>query len=247
MKVIILAAGSSTRLDKLTETLPKGLLSINGKTILERQLELYRKNSISDIIIVTGPNAEKFEFKGVTYVSDENYEEHDVLSSLMAARDFMNTEFIMSYSDILFDESILKQMLNFKGMIGISVDMNWRHIYENRTEHPITEADNVLINNGKIVLTKKYISDGEGEIGEFVPLMRLSSIGAKIFVKIFEKLERTHKGKFHEMPSLKKAVLTDMLQELIDSGITVTPIIINGEWYEIDTPQDLERVRKKNS
>jgi NDP-sugar pyrophosphorylase family protein len=47
------------------------------------------------------------------------------------------------------------------------------------------------------------------------------------------------------MPSLEKAVLTDMFQELIDSRIIVSPIIISGKWYEIDTPQDLEMVKKK--
>ena len=79
-----------------------------------------------------------------------------------------------------------------------------------------------------------------------MPLMILSSRGANIFVKTFEKLEKTHKGKFHQMSSLKKAVLTDMLQELIDSKIIVSPIIISGKWYEIDTPQDLEMVKKNN-
>ena len=47
------------------------------------------------------------------------------------------------------------------------------------------------------------------------------------------------------MPSLKKAVLTDMLQELIDSKIIILPIIISGKWYEIDTPQDLDFAKKK--
>ena len=47
------------------------------------------------------------------------------------------------------------------------------------------------------------------------------------------------------MPSLQKAVLTGMLQELIDSKIIISPIIISGKWYEIDTPQDLEIARKK--
>ena len=44
---------------------------------------------------------------------------------------------------------------------------------------------------------------------------------------------------------MKKAYLTDMLQELIDSGIVVEPIIINGKWCEIDTLQDLQLARKK--
>ena len=49
------------------------------------------------------------------------------------------------------------------------------------------------------------------------------------------------------MPSLKKAVLTDMLQELIDSKIIISPIIISGKWSEIDTLQDLEIAKKKFS
>ena len=43
MKAVILAAGQGTRLKKYTESLPKGMLMFMGKTILERQIELYRK------------------------------------------------------------------------------------------------------------------------------------------------------------------------------------------------------------
>ncbi len=246
MKAIIIAAGSSSRLGKLTKSLPKGLVKINGQTIIRRQIEFLRSSGINNIIIVTGPNAHCFDFKDVTYVPDHNYEQHDVLGSLMAARNYMSDGFIMLYSDIIFDESILKSILNFKGKIGIAVDMDWWEKYEKRTEHPITEADNVLMESGKITRTKKFISNtNSGKIGEFMPLMILSSKGANLFVKTFEKLEKNHKGKFHEMPSLKKAVLTDMLQELIDSKIIISPIIISGKWSEIDTLQDLEIAKKK--
>ena len=74
--------------------------------------------------------------------------------------------------------------------------------------------------------------------------MKLSKNGAKIFVEKFNHLIKSHKGKFHNALSLKKAYLTDMIQELIDSGFLVEPIIINGKWYEIDTPEDLQAVRK---
>ena len=42
----------------------------------------------------------------------------------------------------------------------------------------------------------------------------------------------------------EKAYLTDLFQELINSGIDISPIYIDGEWCEIDTPQDLEKARK---
>ena len=43
MKAVILAAGQGTRLKKYTENIPKGMLSFMGKTIIERQIEMYRK------------------------------------------------------------------------------------------------------------------------------------------------------------------------------------------------------------
>ena len=55
---------------------------------------------------------------------------------------------------------------------------------------------------------------------------------------------QNHKGKFHNASSLEKAYLTDLFQELINSGIDISPIYIDGEWCEIDTPQDLEKARK---
>jgi len=33
-----------------------------------------------------------------------------------------------------------------------------------------------------------------------------------------------------------------MLQEMIDSGFNVLPVIVDGEWYEVDTPQDLDNL-----
>ena len=63
MNAIIIAAGSSSRLGKLTKSLPKGLMKINGQTIIQRQIEFLRSSGINNIIIVTGPNAHCFDFK----------------------------------------------------------------------------------------------------------------------------------------------------------------------------------------
>ena len=137
-------------------------------------------------------------------------------------------------------------MLDFKGDIGIAVDLDWGGKYVNRTQHPKNQADNVLMENNKILRVKKNITDCKStqNIGEFIGLMKLSKKGAKIFVEKFNHLIKFHKGKFHDAPSLEKAYLTDMIQELVNSGVLVEPIMINGKWYEIDTPQDLQLARK---
>ena len=49
MIVIILNAGSGTRLGELTKNLPKGLLDINGKSLIERQIENFSSKNIDSI------------------------------------------------------------------------------------------------------------------------------------------------------------------------------------------------------
>ena len=247
MKAIILAAGYSSRLSNQSEYTPKGLLDINGKSIIQRQITLFHEKKIDDIIIVTGPNSDIFDFKDVTYVKDKNYRENEVLGSLMATKNLMNTEMIMSYSDILFDKAILDQVLNFQGDIGVSTEMNWLSTYQNRIHHPLSQADNVLINYGKITEIRKNMAGylKSEKLGEFVGIMHLSSTGAKNFVNVYDRLVKNHTGPFHDAPSFKKAYLTDMLQELIDLNFDVKPILCKGVWCEIDTPEDLEIACKK--
>jgi len=240
MKAIVIAAGSGKRLGK---NIPKYLLDVNGKTILEHQVAVFKKFNINDIIIITGPYKEKFTGKEFTFVEDVSYKKHDILGSLLEAKKHIKGDVLIVYSDIIFDYSILKQVVESDVDIGIAVDLDWEKSYESRTEHTKAEAENVLLDNHNLLEIRKNIQHQDKIVGEFLGILKLSKNGSGIFVKKFEELKKTHKGAFHSAQSLEKAYLTDMIQELIDSKIKVTPIIISGKWCEIDTLQDLERAK----
>ena len=246
MKAIILAAGEGSRMGKLAQNIPKPLVMVNGKSIIERQLSILKQNKILDVIIVTGSHNEKFNFKNVVYVNDLEHKKHDTLGSLITARDYMNDEIIITYADQIFDEKIMESVNNFSGDIGIAVDLDWEKNYVNRDQHPKSEAENVLINGNEILELRKNISEcKENEkIGECLGLMKFSRKASKVFLDKYSELEISHQGKFHNAPSLEKALISDMIQELIDSEINVEPIFVSGKWCEIDTPQDLEIARK---
>jgi L-glutamine-phosphate cytidylyltransferase len=246
MKAIIIAAGQGTRLGKYTEKLPKGLLKINGKTIIKRQIELFHKKKISDISIIVGPHKHKFTFDNIAYIEDNEYEKHDVLLSLMAAKDQITGDVIITYSDILYDENILQQVIDANVEIGIVTDLNWEKKYEERFEHPKEQADNVIIENNQIKKIKKNISDvSKKQInGEFIGIVKFSKKGSEIFVNEFNKVEKFKPSPFHDAKTFEKSYLTDMIQELIDQKRIVNPILIKSNWCEIDTPQDLENAKK---
>ena len=98
-----------------------------------------------------------------------------------------------------------------------------------------------------IVKIKKNISiiTENQKNGEFIGIMKLSEKGSKKFVAEYNRVQKNKPSPFHDAALFEKAYLTDMIQELIDQKICIEPVIVSGDWYEIDTMQDLENVRKK--
>ena len=246
MKAIFIAAGKGSRLGSLTNNLPKPLVDVNGKSIIERQINLLSKKNINDIVIVTGYKKEKFTFKNIEYVFNPNFLTDEQAGSLMRAREKFSGDVLIMFGDILFDEQILEQVLNVNDHIAIAIDKNWKKSYLERNDNPIDKADKVLLKNNKIVQVsaKQIDADLNVETGELLGIMKLSSEGSKILIEHYEKLENNHIGKFHDAESFKKAKFVDILQELISTGISINPIIITGNWCEIDTPDDLARAKK---
>ena len=257
MKAIIVAAGIGSRLGELGKDTPKSLIDVNGQSILERQISVLKKLGISDITVIIGPHAEKFTFKNISFIQDKNYLEHDILSSLMLARSIMYDDIIVSYGDVIFDEQILQPLIDFKDSIGVGTDLNWEKNYVGRKQEEKQEATTIQIKNNictKIVdgreLSKSKIKDDskpsdhkKQKLGEFVGLMILTKQGSIIFIKRYEELINYHVGSFHEASSISQAYFTDMLQELIDSGVEILPIPVQGKWCEIDTIEDLKRAK----
>ena len=244
MNAIILAAGMGIRLLPNTENIPKGMVKLFDKSLIEMQIDNFKKCGIDDISIVTGYLAEKINFRSINYFKNENFSTTAGNESLYCAKQKLS-DTIVCYADLVFDIAIIKKMIDFNGDIGIAIDADWKSSYVGRTSHPNSEADNVLFDeSGKIIKICKNIQKPNSNIGEFLGVMRLSSKGSSLFLKRFSELKESHVGTFHDSPSLKQSILPDMIQELIDLGINIEPIMVSEKWYEVDTEQDLDFARK---
>ena len=112
MNAIIIAAGSGKRISNDVRHTPKSLLKVNNKTLLDHQIEALTKVGIENITLIVGPYSEKFDSKNVEYVHDTNHEKHDILGSLMEAKDFLKNDVLVLYSDVIFEPQIIKQLLD---------------------------------------------------------------------------------------------------------------------------------------
>ena len=246
MKVIILAAGMGSRFRPLTNDKPKCMLKLSNQTLIERQIKIFHSCNINDITIVTGYRSELIDISNVNYVKNENYETTNMNESLFCALEPSSSPVLVTYGDIVFEQKIIQQMLEITDGIRLAVNLNWKKYYQNRSMHSLSEAENVLVENERILQIRKNISKSlqNQQIGEFLGIMMLSSDHVKILLERYSYLKKNHIGTFHNSSSLSNAYITDMLQDIINCGINVNPVFTEGRWFEIDTPEDLKNAEK---
>ena len=104
------------------------------------------------------------------------------------------------------------------------------------------DADSSTVEPRRVIsdITENYIP----EMRDKFPQLKFDLEGSEKFVKTYDSVIKTNKGKFHDSDTVSKAYVTDMIQELIDSKIHVEPVFISGKWCEIDTMQDLKRAEE---
>jgi len=134
MKAVILAAGKGTRMKELTNELPKPMLKVQGKPILEHIIEGLLLAGVHDIFIVTGFRAEVIEdYFGdgskwnarIVYGRQETQDGTGKAPEV--ARDFVGASpFILTYGDILVPPETYQRMIHrynegyFSGVITIT-------------------------------------------------------------------------------------------------------------------------------
>jgi CTP:phosphocholine cytidylyltransferase-like protein/thiamine kinase-like enzyme len=105
---IMLAAGFGSRFSPITFEIPKGLVPVFGKPMIERQIEQLHEKGIWEIVIVTGYLHEKFDYlkekyEGIKLIYNEDYAVKNNLSSLYKARHFLKNSYILSSDNWLRD------------------------------------------------------------------------------------------------------------------------------------------------
>jgi L-glutamine-phosphate cytidylyltransferase len=242
-KSLIVAAGLGSRLKGHTENNPKCMLDFGGKTLLQRQLLSYKKNGIEDISIVRGYKKDKINYEDIKYFDNNDYKNNNILNSIFYGEDVINGNIIISYSDILFEPFVVKRALDSTHDISVVVDIDWRHYYIDRKEHPLSEAENVIFNsNNEVVKIGKIASEKEEVHGEFIGMIKLNQRGCEILKQNFHRVKKLYWNKpFQRAKIFQKAYLTDMIQELVDIGIKVHCVIIERGWKEIDTVEDYKK------
>ncbi len=100
---IIMAAGLSSRFAPISYEMPKGLLTVRGEILIERQIEQLHEAGITEIVLVVGYKKERFFYLedkyGVQIVINKEFETRNNNSTLMRVRELLGNTYICSSDD----------------------------------------------------------------------------------------------------------------------------------------------------
>lgn len=127
VRAIIMAAGKGERMHPLTEKVPKPLIRVNGRRMIDSVIEGLRVNGIFEIYIVVGHLKEQFEelkilYPGVELIENPYYETCNNISSLYAVRDHLEDCMILDGDQIIYDPSILAPEFERSGYNAVWTD-----------------------------------------------------------------------------------------------------------------------------
>ncbi len=254
---IIAAAGFEKQLLPLIEDRPKCLLDIKGKTILDRQVGVLNECDIKEIALVRGYKKETIALPNIRYYDNDRYEETGDLFSLFCAENELKGRIIVLYGDIIFDTAILQKLLKSPADISLVVDLAWLDQDQRNVQPTHLNPDLVSLAEppGRSYFSRFVMPEGEHRVvkigqqipreeahGEFIGMAMFSEKGTEALRACYRASQEKYKSTgFHESPTLAKACITDMLQELIDRGHTVQAVPIFKGWMEVDSFEEYQK------
>jgi len=235
MRAIILAAGMGLRLNPLTNNLPKCLIEVNGKSILENALTNLEKNKIEETVIVVGYLKDKiinkigsrFGKMKITYIENKIYDKTNNVYSLWLAREYLKEGCILIEGDVLFEERILSTLLNMDKSKSywvvdkFSREMDGCMITININTSQIKNIQ-IVRDKYKIIKTNSFKSIG---------IIKITSDLAILFINWLNDYIKKTVDSYYDL------VFAEHVNEYPIYGYNV----INLRWVEIDDIFDLKK------
>lgn len=216
MKAVILAAGLGSRLGA---DHPKGLLRLDGETLVGRQLRLLRERGIQDISMVVGHLADHYRQafpEGVRFIENSDYATTGSLRSLLLAHSELGSDLLTLESDLVYEARALNHL-----------ESNDLILASGFTE----SGDEVFLDapDGRLRGMSKQRGALKGPaVGEFVGLCRLSAG----LLDALQDWGRDHPAAHYESDGMVAAcgrfeIRVELLPDLI--------------WTEVDDPHHWKR------
>jgi choline kinase len=248
MKAIIIGAGRGSRLGPKTDLVPKTLVPVMGRTMLDFILEALEEAGVArkDVVFISGyaEEAVRARHPDLTFVRNADWEKNNILLSLLTAREHLENGFLSTYADIVYEADMVRQLLASPHAITLGCDVRWRRRYVDRAQHPESDAEKLRADGSRVVELGRKI-DSERATGEFIGVMRMTKAGAARLLEAFDGARAKYAGApFREGRTFERAYLIDLLQVMLEAGTEMHRVDTHGGYMELDTLEDLSHAER---
>jgi NDP-sugar pyrophosphorylase family protein len=250
MKAVILAAGKGTRMGELTQELPKPMLPVEGKPILEHIIGGLKSAGITRICLITGWKAEVIESHfgdgsafGVEIVYRRQEIQDGTGRASLPAREYVGEDdFLLTYGDILVRPQTYADMVqrygegNFAGLLTVTEGEDVKKGGINFFDENFCLTQ--LVEKPSQAQLDALKADGTLKDGDPV----WYNAGVYIFnAEAFEYMDRLEKSPRGEYE------LTDAISALANDQKTIAGLKIEGRWVDVRDPEVLASLEKEAS
>lgn len=234
MKAVILAAGRGTRLGALTENVPKPMILVAGKPVLEHVMLQVRESGISDFVLVVRYLAEKvIDHFGdgskfgvnIDYVHQPD-DKYGTGAGLMCTRNAVaGDSVLMTFGDVLSSSDTYKGVTDTIQCPGCDASsaLNW-------VDDPWRSAAVLTSEDGSRV-TGVIEKPAKGSIPSHWNNSGIFAFQPLVF-DYLSALKPSARGEYE---------ITDAFNAMISDGLCVKPFYMDGPWMDVGTPEDVVR------
>ena len=211
------------------------LLSVNKSSkVIDWTLHAI-KDLNTKVYFVCGYKANdiKTSHPDLNYIENEDWEDTKAGWSLLTALPKSSQNTFVSYSDIVFNETVLNKICKLDQDIIVTIDSKWRSRYSGRDSKDLQKCEKVFFSEDKINLLGSHI-DPETANAEFIGLVYLSKKAIQELNNIKDKLQDNDS-------SLRNANLSFLIELLRIRGFEISCVDIDGDWAQLNEPQDLAK------
>ncbi len=222
---------------RMTESAPKCLTQLAGQALIQWQLSALHAAGVQEFCIVRGYQKQKIQMQGCEYRDNPRWASSNMLRSLQCAQDLlMNHEVIVCYSDILFHPHHVQALLAAQGDIRITYDLSWKVLWKQRFDSPLDDAETFSQYGGRLLEIGQKTSDMGRIDGQYMGLTAITPRGWQQIQAVLAPLGE---------PELDKLDMTSLFSLLLEQGIGIAAVPVDGKWCEVDTEHDYNIYRKQ--
>jgi len=201
--------------------------------LIERQIAALRHGGVDEIGVVRGYRAETIDLPGLTWFTNERWAETNMVMSLAAAAAWLRSgPVIVSYADIFYRGELVRGLTDAPGELVIAYDRAWRRLWTRRFADPLADAETFRIDTaGQLVEIGGKTTRIEDIEGQYMGLLKFTAQAWTTVEALLLTLDAAIRDRLD---------MTGLLRRLLAGNeLTIGTLGTNGQWGEIDNPEDV--------